>query len=46
MRPWTAVVLSDYGRDRAAYQSYDLLFDPELPVLAFNKPDGNPDWLE
>lgn len=32
MRPWTAVVLSDYGRDRLAYQSYDLLFDPELPV--------------
>ncbi|MFT2158564.1 protein DpdJ [Pseudomonas putida] len=32
MRPWTAVVLSDYGRDRVAYQSYDLLFDPELPV--------------
>ena len=32
MRPWTAVVLSDYGRDRAVYQSYDLLFDPELPV--------------
>lgn len=32
MRPWTAVVLSDYGRDRATYQSYDLLFDPELPV--------------
>jgi len=32
MRPWTAVVLSDYGRDRTIYQSYDLLFDPELPV--------------
>lgn len=32
MRPWTAIVLSDYGRDRVAYQSYDLLFDPELPV--------------
>lgn len=32
MRPWTAVVLSDYGRDRIAYQSYDLLFDPELPA--------------
>lgn len=32
MRPWTAVVLSDYGRDRIAYQSYDLLFDPELSV--------------
>lgn len=32
MRPWTSVVLSDYGRDRVAYQSYDLLFDPELPA--------------
>jgi len=32
MRPWTVVVLSDYGRDRATYQSYDLLFDPELPI--------------
>lgn len=30
MRPWTTVVLSDYGRDRIAYQNYDLLFDPEL----------------
>lgn len=30
MRPWTAIVLSDYGRDRVAYQHYDLLFDPEL----------------
>lgn len=39
MRPWTAVVLSDYGRDRAAYQSYDLLFDPELPVRTL--PLGN-----
>lgn len=28
MRPWTTVVLSDYGRDRLAYQSYDQLFDP------------------
>ena len=28
MRPWTVVVLSDYGRDRLAYQGYDLLFDP------------------
>lgn len=32
MRPWTVVVLSDYGRDRLAWQSYDLLFDPELPA--------------
>jgi len=31
MRPWTVVVLSDYGRDRIAYQGYDALFDPELP---------------
>jgi hypothetical protein len=31
MRPWTVVVLSDYGRDRIAYQAYDQLFDPELP---------------
>jgi hypothetical protein len=29
-RPWTVVVLSDYGRDRLAYQGYDLLFDPTL----------------
>lgn len=32
MRPWTVVVLSDFGRDRIAYQAYDQLFDPELPV--------------
>jgi hypothetical protein len=30
MRPWTVVVLSDYGRDRIAYQSYDSLFSPIL----------------
>ena len=30
MRPWTAIILSDYGRDRLSYQNYDLLFDPEL----------------
>ncbi|MFN9370314.1 MAG: protein DpdJ [Planctomycetaceae bacterium] len=30
MRPWTVVVLSDYGRDRFTWQSYDLLFDPQL----------------
>ena len=32
MRPWTILILSDYGRDRLAYQSYDRLFDPELSV--------------
>src|SRR5205814_428178 len=31
MRPWTVVTLSDYGRDRLAYQAYDLLFTPEIP---------------
>lgn len=31
MRPWTVVVLSDFGRDRLAYQGYEALFDPELP---------------
>jgi hypothetical protein len=31
MRPWTIVTLSDFGRDRLAWESFDLLFDPELP---------------
>ncbi|PWC91870.1 protein DpdJ [Azospirillum sp. TSO5] len=39
MRPWTVVVLSDYGRDRVAYQGYDLLFDPEVPARTL--PIGN-----
>ncbi|WP_162815566.1 protein DpdJ [Microvirga aerophila] len=39
MRPWTIVVLSDYGRDRLAYQGYDMLFDPELPLRTL--PTGN-----
>lgn len=30
MRPITVTVLSDYGRDRAFYQSYERLFDPSL----------------
>lgn len=30
MRPITAVVLSDYGRDRILYQSYEQLLDPEI----------------
>lgn len=30
MRPWTVVVLSDYGRDRMAYQGYDQLFSPVI----------------
>ncbi|MET4483770.1 hypothetical protein ABIB66_008341 [Bradyrhizobium sp. F1.13.3] len=39
MRPWTVAVLSDYGRDRIAYQAYDLLFDPQVPVRTL--PIGN-----
>ncbi|WP_176559273.1 protein DpdJ [Rubellimicrobium roseum] len=30
MRPIMLTVLSDYGRDRAVFQSYERLFDPEL----------------
>jgi ATP-dependent helicase Lhr and Lhr-like helicase len=38
-RPWTVVALSDYGRDRLTYQSYDSLFSPQVP--ARNLPVGN-----
>lgn len=31
MRPLTVTVLSDYGRDRIAFQAYEHLFDPILP---------------
>ena len=40
MRPWTVTVLSDYGRDRLTYQSYEQLFDPSLPPQAL--PIRNP----
>ena len=33
-RPWTAVVLSDYGADRWAFHSAERLFDPELDALS------------
>lgn len=55
MRPWTVVVLSDYGRDRSAYQAYDQLFSPMLPprhlplgnraVLRMQAAFGLLDWL-
>lgn len=55
MRPWTVVVLSDFGRDRLAYQGYDLLFDPELEartlplgnryVMKIQATCGLMDWL-
>ena len=38
-RPWTVVTLSDYGRDRLAYQAYETLFAPEIPPR--NLPTGN-----
>src|SRR5438093_565566 len=34
MRPWIATILSYYGRDRAAYASFEQLFDPVLPPMA------------
>jgi hypothetical protein len=39
MRPYTTVILSDYGRDRATYEAWDTLFDPMLPRLVL--PIGN-----
>ncbi|RYF57179.1 MAG: DEAD/DEAH box helicase, partial [Comamonadaceae bacterium] len=39
MRPVTAVVLSDYGRDRITYQAYERLLDPEISARSL--PIGN-----
>ncbi|KAB2588178.1 DEAD/DEAH box helicase [Streptomyces arboris] len=38
-RPFTVVTLSDFGRDRLAYQGYDALFSPE--ITARTLPLGN-----
>ncbi len=32
MRPWTVVVLSDYGETERPYLGYDQLFSPQLPA--------------
>jgi hypothetical protein len=32
MRPFTITVLSEYGRDRVAYQAYEHIFDPVVPA--------------
>jgi len=32
MRPFTVTILSEYGRDRVAYQAYEHLFDPVVPA--------------
>jgi len=55
MRPITVVTLSDYGRDRLAYQAYDTLFAPEVPprhlpignryVLKIQATQALLDWL-
>ncbi|OEC45840.1 protein DpdJ [Aeromonas sp. DNP9] len=55
MRPWTVVVLSDYGRDRMAFQCYESLFEPvlkarQLPVgnsyvLRMQAAFATMDWL-
>lgn len=39
-RPWTVIVLSDYGADRSAFQSAERLFQPEVDALFL--PVGNP----
>ena len=31
-RPWTIVVLSDWGHDREAWDAYDVLFSPVVPA--------------
>ncbi|MCK9871172.1 DEAD/DEAH box helicase [Nocardiopsis dassonvillei] len=38
-RPVTVITLSDYGRDRLAYQGYEALFAPEIPARSL--PVGN-----
>lgn len=38
-RPWTAVVLSDFGRDRNAYLDYEQLLDPTVAPRSL--PMGN-----
>jgi hypothetical protein len=39
-RPWTAVILSDYGRDRWAFQAAERLFNPEIDRI--HLPVANP----
>lgn len=38
-RPWTVVVLSDFGRDRLAYLDYEQILDPVVPPRSL--PLGN-----
>lgn len=55
-RPWTVVVLSDFGRDRQAYESWELTLEPELRrpplpitnryVLKMQAVASTVDWLQ
>ena len=40
MRSWMVTVLSDYGRDRQAYQSYERLFEPILEAQSLPIANG------
>lgn len=40
MRPWMVTVLSDYGRDRLAFQSYERLLDPLLTAQRLPTQNG------
>lgn len=33
MRPWTVIVLSEFGKDRETFQHYESLLDPEVKIL-------------
>ena len=33
MRPWTIITLSEFGKDRTAFQNYERLLDPEIEGL-------------
>ncbi|VTS08020.1 protein DpdJ [Tuwongella immobilis] len=39
-RPWTVVILSDFGRDRWDFQQAERLFSPQIPAIRL--PTGNP----
>ncbi len=39
MRPWTIIVLSEFGKDRETFQHYERLLDPEVKSLGL--PVGN-----
>ncbi len=55
MRPWMIIVLSDFGRDRIAYQQYENLIEPEirlrtlpvnnLHILKMHAAQAVLDWL-